>query len=185
MLQGCLLWLCKILTKPFRLVKLSLLHDATKECCSEAFNSLQHHVIIVQPAVRACDCCRECDQGDMRELVPGIAGADPTAAGLLIECRANTEEGLDVSSFGIPSTISLESHDYQQLVLKALPGFHMWCLEVSKAHNWHLSIALSLYVYMSHYSPAWDYLPWIFGIEHEGKASLENCKSKKRRWSAA
>ena len=33
----------------------------------------------------------------MQELVPGISGADPTAAGLLIECRARSDKALDVS----------------------------------------------------------------------------------------
>ena len=35
----------------------------------------------------------------MQELVPGISGADPTAAGLLIECRARSDKALDVSSY--------------------------------------------------------------------------------------
>lgn len=35
----------------------------------------------------------------MQELVPGISGTlDPTAAGLLIECRAKSDKALDVSA---------------------------------------------------------------------------------------
>ena len=42
--------------------------------------------------------CRECEQnGSMVDLVPGITGADATAAGLLIECRGQTEQALNVS----------------------------------------------------------------------------------------
>lgn len=33
----------------------------------------------------------------MQELVPGISGADPTAAGLLVECRGQSEEALNVN----------------------------------------------------------------------------------------
>ncbi len=43
--------------------------------------------------------CRECarDEGMVR-LVPDIEGADPGAAGLLIECRGQTPECLKVSN---------------------------------------------------------------------------------------
>ena len=46
---------------------------------------------------------RECEQNSshMVELVPGISDTDPTAAGLLIECRARSDKALDVSP---PST---------------------------------------------------------------------------------
>lgn len=40
--------------------------------------------------------CRECDNGRMQELVPGISDADSRAAGLLVECRGQTEEALKV-----------------------------------------------------------------------------------------
>ena len=33
----------------------------------------------------------------MVDLVPGLTGADATAAGLLIECRGQTEQALNVS----------------------------------------------------------------------------------------
>lgn len=58
----------------------------------------------------------------MRDLVPGIAGADPTAAGLLVECRANTEDGLDVS---YPST-SFPLH-YICVCMKQLVWSRMRC----------------------------------------------------------
>jgi len=42
---------------------------------------------------------RECEQHSrMQELVPGISDTDPTAAGLLIECRARSDKALDVPS---------------------------------------------------------------------------------------
>ena len=50
----------------------------------------------------SCDCsfcsCRECagQSEEMRKLVPDMEGADPMAAGLLIECRGQTPEDKDV-----------------------------------------------------------------------------------------
>lgn len=45
-----------------------------------------------------CDWCRECEiDEDLKRLVPDMKDAGPTAAALLIECRANGPEGLQVS----------------------------------------------------------------------------------------
>ena len=50
-----------------------------------------------QSVLRLPICCRECEiDEDLKRLVPDMKDAGPTAAALLIECRANGAEGLKV-----------------------------------------------------------------------------------------